>query len=115
MSELKSCPATKPIQIGNQIPQVAHCVREVHPASEQHKAMVLDSDDNWIWERWTGDYRTGGLKAGDLVVMPTDREWGPGRITSDEDVDGKVSVRKQDTGVVYDDQPARLFRRVREN
>jgi hypothetical protein len=57
MSAIERCPATKPIQIGNQVPQTAHCVSPPHPVSEQHKAMVLDSDDNWIWERWTGDYR----------------------------------------------------------
>lgn len=46
------CPATKPIQIGNQVPQTAHCISPPHPASEEHKDLVLDSDDNWIWERW---------------------------------------------------------------
>lgn len=54
------------------------------------------------------------FRAGDLVVMPNDREWGPGRIVEDEK-DGRVTVRKQDSGVTYHGQPARLFRKVNEN
>lgn len=57
MDERETCQATKPIQIGNQIPQTARCILPPHPASQQHKALVLDSDDNWIPEYWRGEDR----------------------------------------------------------
>ena len=45
------CTEEREFRIGNQVPQTARCLRDTTPHAV-HQALILDSDDNWINERW---------------------------------------------------------------
>lgn len=46
------CFEKRMVQVGNQVPQLAMCSREVGHEG-QHMDVVLDSDDNAITYRWS--------------------------------------------------------------